>query len=157
VIPVRTSPIAALAALSALAATPAVAETCEGRPTANRLTVQVSGLRDAAGEIAVTVYPDDQKRFLAPKGKLARVRTQAATPVTSACFFLPAPGAYAVAVYHDANADRDFNRTIVGLPAEGFGFSNDPSTRVGLPAFKAVRFQAGPGEHVIKVRLRYLR
>lgn len=160
--PTRRTALAVLAAMSvmwgapALAATAEAAPACEGRPSPHRLTVQVSGLRAAVGEVAITLYPDDKRRFLAPKGKLLRIRAPAKTPTTTACFFLPSPGFYAVAVYHDSNGDHDLNRTLTGLPAEGFGFSNDPSTKVGLPSFKAVRFQAGAGESAIRIKLRYL-
>ena len=141
-------------ATSALAAT---ADDCEGRETQTKLTVQVTSVRAAKGEMAITVYPDDAKRFLAPHSKLARVRAVAQAPMTTACFWLPAPGFYAVAVYHDENANRDFDRTIVGLPAEGFAFSNDPPTPTALPPFKAVRFQVGAGETRLRVKLKYLK
>lgn len=134
----------------------ALAADCDGRPSATRLIVHVAGMRAAVGEVAITVYPDDPRRFLAHKGKLLRVRTPTHLPVTTACFWLPQPAAYAIAIYHDANADHDFNRTLTGLPSEGFGFSNNPSTRFGLPPFKAVRFNAGPGETTVHVTLRYL-
>ncbi|HEY3696576.1 DUF2141 domain-containing protein [Phenylobacterium sp.] len=147
----------ALVALASAWSLPASALACEGQPGAARLTVQVGGVRSAHGEVAVTLYPDEPQRFLAPKGKLLRVRTPAGAPVTTACFFLPGPGYYAVAVYHDENGDHDFNRTLLGLPTEGFGFSNDPSTKTGLPPFKAVRFQAGSGETGIRLKLRYLK
>jgi uncharacterized protein (DUF2141 family) len=146
----------ALAMTFGLAAGAAAAE-CEGQPSQTRLDVQVYGLRAARGEVAVTVYPDDARRFLAPRGKLLRARVPAQTPTTTACFWLPQPGYYAVAVYHDANGDEDFNRSLVGLPTEGFGFSNDAPTPTGLPAFKAVRFRVGPGDSQIRVKLRYLR
>ena len=107
--------------------------------------------------MAVTLYPDDPKRFLAPKGKLARQRVAAKTPLTTTCFYLPKPGFYALAVYHDENGDHDFNRTLIGMPAEGFGFSNNPSTKTGLPAYKAVRFEAKAGETESRITLRYLR
>jgi uncharacterized protein (DUF2141 family) len=148
----------ALAAAFGLTAVPALAApACAGQPTATRLTVQVSGLRSPKGEVAVTLYPDEPRRFLAPKGKLLRERAPTKEPTTSVCFWLPKPGHYAVAVYHDENGDRDFNRTIVGMPAEGFGFSNNPSTKTGLPSYRAVRFEAGPGETQLRVMLRYLR
>ena len=35
---------------------------------------------------------------------------------------------YALALYHDENGNRSFDRTGVGFPAEGFGFSNNPAT-----------------------------
>lgn len=133
-----------------------MAAECEGAAGSTMLAVQVSGIRAAQGDVTVTVYPDDAKRFLAPKSKLLRERPAAKAPETTACFSLPGPGYYAVAVYHDANGDHAFNRTLVGLPREGFGFSNDPDTMTGLPAFKAVRFKVGPGETSLPIKLRYL-
>jgi uncharacterized protein (DUF2141 family) len=146
--------IAALgAATSALAATGA--EDCEGKVTGTRLTVQIVGVRAAKGEVAITLYPDDAKRFLAPHQKLARVRAVAQAPMTTACFWLPAPGFYAMAVYHDENGNGDFDRTIVGLPAEGYAFSNDPPTPTALPPFSAVRFRVGEGDTTIRAKLKY--
>ena len=158
----KSASLAALVALTALvglasSATAATADDCEGRESQTKLTVQVAGVRAAKGEMAVTLYPDDAKRFLAPHSKLARVRAVAQAPMTSACFWLPTPGFYAVSVYHDENANHDFDRTVLGLPAEGFAFSNDPPTPTALPPFRAVRFKAGDGETRIKVKLRYLR
>ena len=136
-------------------ATTNVGPSCEGRPTSTRLIVQVARLRSSKGEVAVTVYPSDPKRFLAPRGKLLRVRTKADAPVTQACFYLPKPDAYAVAVYHDINANRDFDRNAVGLPVEGFAFSNDAPSKVGVPTFQDARFTAKPGDTVLRMRMRY--
>jgi uncharacterized protein (DUF2141 family) len=149
----------ALAAIlgAATSAAAATADDCEGRESQTKLTVQVTGVRAAKGEMAITLYPDDAKRFLAPHQKMARVRAVAQAPMTTACFWLPAPGYYAVALYHDENANRDFDRTILGLPAEGFGFSNNPPTPTALPSFKSVRFKAGEGETRITIRLKYLK
>src|SRR5688500_4806955 len=85
-----------------LAAGPALADQgCAGVRTANgaKLTVHVTGVRPATGEVAITIYPDDKRRFLAKGGQLARQRVRAAGPVR-ACFWLP-QGSYAVAIYHD--------------------------------------------------------
>jgi uncharacterized protein (DUF2141 family) len=150
---------AALALLGALAlASPALADDgCEGVRAANsaKLIVYVNGVRSARGEVAITVYPDDKRRFLARSGKLARVRVKAAASVR-ACFWL-APANYEVAVYHDANGDRDFDRNLVGLPAEGFGFSNNPETTIGLPPISAARFHLSAGEGSVTIQMRYLR
>jgi uncharacterized protein (DUF2141 family) len=158
----KSASAAALLALSAIlgpatSAAAATADDCEGHESQTRLTVQVTGVRAAKGETAITLYPDDARRFLAPHKKMARVRAVAQAPMTTACFWLPAPGYYAVAVYHDENANRDFDRTFVGLPAEGFAFSNNPPTPTALPSFKAVRFKAGEGETKITVKLKYLK
>jgi len=131
------------------------AEDCEGRPTGTKLIVNISQLRSERGEVAVTVYPSDPRRFLAPRGKLMRARVKANMPVTQACFYLPKPDAYAVAIYHDANANRDFDRNGVGMPSEGFAFSNDAPSKFGVPSFDAARFVVRAGETVLRVKMRY--
>ena len=155
----RIGALFALAAVLSLAtsAAGATADECDGHDTGTKLTVQVTGVRAAKGEMAITLYPDDAKRFLAPHQKMARVRAVAQAPMTTACFWLPKAGFYAVSVYHDENSNRDFDRTLVGLPAEGFAFSNDPPTPTALPPFRSVRFKVGDGETRIKVKLKYLR
>jgi len=151
----KLRPAAALAALTIFAAGAAAADDCAGPPTATKLVVEVGGARNAKGQVAITVYPDSQKRFLAPGGKLLRARVPIHGDAAGACFWLPAPGSYAVAVYHDANGDRDFNRNLRGLPNEGFGFSNDAPTKYGLPSLGSVRFRVGPGDTRIRIKLRY--
>lgn len=135
----------------------AQATACEGAPGAGRvkLSVTATTLRNARGEVAFTLYPDDRRRFLAKGGKLLRARLPARAPATTACFWV-APGGYAVATYHDENGDRDFNRTLFSIK-EGFGFSNDAPTTLGLPSFDRVRFVVGSSGASIKVRTRYSR
>jgi uncharacterized protein (DUF2141 family) len=89
--------------------------------------VTVTGARRAAGNVTVTLYGARREDFLARGRRLARQRVPLAAAATAAhaCFALSAPGDYALAVYHDENDDHDFNRTALGLPAEGYGFSND--------------------------------
>jgi len=153
---VRTGLAGVAFAVIASAATPVMAaDECAGKPSEHRLTVSVSNIRAAKGEVAITIYPDDAKRFLAPKGKLLRQRVPARASITSTCFYLPGPGFYAIAVYHDANADQDFNRSIVGMPTEGYGFSNDAPTKVGLPGFNTVRFRVPAGASRTSLRMRY--
>ncbi len=147
---------AALAGSMVVSGPVLAADGCEGAHTPGtvKLTVAVNNVRSSAGEVTVTVYPDDKRRFLAKGGKLARERVKAA-PSVRLCFWVP-PGGYALAIYHDSNGDRDFNRTVVGLPSEGFGFSNDPETKIGLPSLSSVRFKVAE-DTVKSVRMKYLR
>jgi len=143
-----------LATAAAAVATPTLAD-CGTAGSQARLQVKVSGLANSKGNVTITLYPDDPDQFLAKRGKIARQRVPAATPLTEACFALPSAGGYAVAVYHDANGDHDFNRRLTGLPAEGYGFSNNPVTRLGLPSLKDVRFTAVNGDNPVYIKLTY--
>lgn len=128
---------------------------CDKSTTQVRLQVKVSGAAVAKGEMAITVYADDKKRFLAKGGKLLRQRLPVRLPLTTACFVLPKADFYAVAVYHDINADQDFNRSFVGMPTEGFGFSRNPKTRLGLPSLTEVRVVTVLGDNIADIKLTY--
>ena len=152
-------PVLAAACLAPVPAFAApVADACAGPLPAGqlRLRVSVEGVKSAKGNVTVTVYADDERQFLAKGGKSARQRVPAKTPRTEACFQLPVAAHYAVAVYHDANNDRDFNRNLLGLPAEGYGFSRDPESLIGLPKLEQVRFPTLSGADTpVTIRLKY--
>ena len=138
-------------------AKPLADKDCAGRKTGTRLTVQVGALRSNAGQVTITIYPSDPDRFLAPRGKIFRERIKTSAPMTQACFHLPAADAYAVAVYHDANGNKDFDRNTLGLPMEGYGFSNDAPTRYAAPSFDAARFVVKNRDTTIRIKMRYPR
>jgi uncharacterized protein (DUF2141 family) len=130
------APIALLAGASASAQQQS---TCTGPESNVRLNVDVEGVRSAEGLIAVTLYADDRSKFLAKRGSLYVGRVPARTGTTRVCIHVPRTGVYALAVYHDVDGDRSFDRTGIGLPAEPFGFSNNPRVFLGMPNFGSVR------------------
>lgn len=52
-----------------------------------------------------------------------------------------APGTYALAVIHDENMSGELDTNRLGVPKEGYGFSNDAKAFLGAPSFSAARFQ----------------
>lgn len=130
-------------------------EVCVGKPGTARVQLTIEGIRSDAGLLTLTLYHDDSSRFLRKKGSHYVRRVPAAAPETRLCFIIPEPGVYAVAVYHDANANQKLDRSGIGPPTEGFGFSNNASTLLGLPHFNAVRIRLAD-DSAIRIRLRYL-
>jgi uncharacterized protein (DUF2141 family) len=117
--------------------------------------VTVTGARRVAGNITFTLYGSDPSAFLAHHGKIALTRVMLSSSEAVACFVLSAPGLYAVAVYHDQNNNHRFDRTLIGMPAEGYGFSNNAPIFFAPPSFKSAAFAAGPGDNRIAIKLRY--
>jgi uncharacterized protein (DUF2141 family) len=146
-------PLALLGAWSGRAAQPASA--CGGKPSATRIYVNVERIRSSRGLIAVTVYGDNPRKFLAKRGALYVVRAPARAPTTMVCVHLPAPGIYGLGVYHDADGDRGYDRTAIGLPAEAYGFSNNPPVIFGLPSFSSVRLNVPRTNMRTNIRLKY--
>jgi uncharacterized protein (DUF2141 family) len=118
------------------------------------LEVDVSGVRDGRGLIHACLtakpahFPDCQSDPAA--------RTESVPSDTRQIVFrgLP-PGRYALAVFHDANANRRLD-TFMGIPREGFGFSRNPVIRFGAPRFEKVNIDLAPGFARTSVKLQYL-
>jgi uncharacterized protein (DUF2141 family) len=147
----------AVATLMLLAGGEAGAATsdCTGPTSATRLIVNVDGVLSSEGLVAVSLYADNRKRFLAKRGALYVGRVPARQGRTQVCIHLPAPGVYGLAVYHDKDGDRGFDRTALGLPAEAFGFSNNAPTIFGLPSFDRVRLHVPRSGFETNLRLKH--
>jgi uncharacterized protein (DUF2141 family) len=120
-----------------------------------KLNVRIDGLKSQRGQVCLTVFstsrgfPDNGKRALS-----AQCTKISQTPQT-VTFPNLKPGNYAVAVVHDANNDGALNRNALGIPTEGFGFSNNPVIRTGPPKFgESAVLVAGPNTN-IQIQLQY--
>jgi uncharacterized protein (DUF2141 family) len=148
--------LAAIAGVPPAGAADQSAAACQaGAAAPIRLLVTATGARRVAGNITFTLYGERRTAFLAHHGSIALTRVTLTGRSAEGCFALSAPGTYAVAVYHDENDNHRFDRTLLGLPAEGYGFSNDAPTPFGLPSFNAARITVQPGDNRITVRIRY--
>lgn len=120
-----------------------------------RLHVTAHGAHSSAGNVTFTLYGEDPSRFLKPRGSLLVTRAPITGEHAELCFAVSAPGTYAVAIYHDENNNHHFDRNFLGLPAEGYGFSNDAPTLFGPPSFSAARVLVHAGNQEISIGLRY--
>lgn len=128
---------------------------CTGTPSDTWINVAVEGLRSSSGLVAITLYADNSRKFLVKNGSLYVGRVPAHAGTTTGCIFVPKPGVYAIAIYHDENGNQLFDRTGIGLPAEGYGFANNPSTLAGLPSFQSVRLAIPKSGLLTRVRIKY--
>lgn len=128
---------------------------CTGPASQHWLNIHVEGLRSGNGLVAITLYEDNPRKFLVKRGSLYVGRTNAQNGTTRTCIFVPKPGVYAVAIYHDENGDGKFDRSSIGFPEEGFGFSNNPATLAGLPSFRSVRLNVPRAGLTTRISMRY--
>ncbi len=128
---------------------------CLGPASSVWLTVSVEQVKTSAGFITLTLYPDDSERFLKPLGSLYVVKVPARAGVTLACLHVPNPGTYGLALYHDANANGKIDRNGLGIPKEGFGFSNNPRILFSAPKLKSVRLAVNAPGAQTRIRMRY--
>lgn len=124
--------------------------------TPGQLTVEIDGLSSQQGNICLTLFsrsegfPSDSTKAIK-----ASCMPITATPVILKWEGLDL-GNYAIAVFHDENADGKLNTNRVGIPQEGFGFSNNPSILVGPPQFREATFLIAGQNTTIRIGLKYL-
>jgi uncharacterized protein (DUF2141 family) len=126
-----------------------------GSAPAADLKVHIIGLRSTQGVMRLSLY-DQAETFLQAEGRLVSanlMRLQAAG--ASICFADLPPGQYAITVHHDENNDGKLNRNFVGIPLEGYGFSNDARSTLGPPSFTKAAVTLQNQDQVITITLRY--
>ncbi|MBS0298461.1 MAG: DUF2141 domain-containing protein [Proteobacteria bacterium] len=114
-------------------------DACSARSAQVRVTVNNM---KAGGVLNVELY-DDPDNFLFKKGRKRKIRIPAADGQQKVCMNLEQPGTYAVAVYHDIDADRKLKKRWNLLPEEPFGLSNNPKQQTGFPKFSDSAFTTG--------------
>ena len=147
--------MATTTATSTASADPSPPPGCTGTPSSTWLNVSAQGLRNGSGLLAITLYGDNPRKFLVSRGSLYVGRVDASAGATNGCIFVPSTGVYAIALYHDENANQRFDRSGIGLPAEGYGFSNNPATLAGLPSFRSVRLNVPRSGLTTRIQMKY--
>jgi uncharacterized protein (DUF2141 family) len=64
------------------------------------------------------------------------------------------PGEYAAQVFHDEHDDGRVRRTVLGIPTEPIGFSNDAPLHMHGPKFREAAFAVEHGVERITLKLR---
>lgn len=117
------------------------------------LHVTVDGVRSADGAVIVAVH-DDARTFPGDwANAVAVARVPAMTGSVTVVFDGLNEGRRAVIAVHDADGNGAMTKTILGLPREGFGTSNDP-TFWGPPRFRWAVFDLADGG-AVRIRLVY--
>lgn len=134
-------------------AAPAAGSVADCAPDKPGVMVHVTGFKQASGQVKVSLYGADTRRWLAKKGRIAKVKVPVTARAMDICMTVPGPGRYAISVHHDLNANGDRDRH------DGGGYSRDP--RVSLfnpkPAFDKAAFDVGAEPTRIGVTLLYIR
>lgn len=119
-----------------------------------RLTV--TNLRNDKGFVLVSLYKEGQG--FPDQVSLAFKTDKVAIYNKRAVIIFPdlPDGNYGIAILHDENNDARMNKNALGLPKEGYGFSNNVIGAFGPPSFKraSIAFKAGTLKDV-SIRARY--
>ncbi len=144
-----------LLATAAPASVPIATPAAHAAPGAAALHVRVINLRNSSGQVICTLF-NSPNGFPSDSTKAVG---QSAVPIkqgVAVCVFGGlAPGKYALVTFHDENGNGEFDRNWLGLPKEGYAFSNNVRPVFSPPSFKAAAFDYAGGDQWLTVVMRY--
>lgn len=109
------------------------------------ISVMVEGIRNTKGQVYVTLQ--DSEQMYKSKDQFYKVATIEIGKGESSYTFGRIPvGTYVITILHDENSDQKMTTNFVGMPKEGFGFSNNAKGKMGKPSFEAASFNVESGK-----------
>ncbi len=118
--------------------------------------VKIQDIKNSTGAVACALFesPDGfPTEFLKFATNIMMVKIR---DTEASCNFLDIPpGTYALAVIHDENRDGKLETNWMGVPTEGYGFSNDATAVGGAPSFDAASFTYDGQTIDLTIRLNY--
>ncbi|MBL8685144.1 MAG: DUF2141 domain-containing protein [Myxococcales bacterium] len=119
-------------------------------PSQATVIATVVGLRNNNGLLDFGLYQSNY--WLQDRGRLVRCRVRITNRTATCAMNVPAAGTYAIAFGHDENTNGRVDQGFLGIPLEGYGFSNDARPVLSPPSFEACRF-AHRGNGAVSVRM----
>ena len=117
------------------------------------INVEISGIEDPKGLMSIGLYSDE--RGFPDDGKEYKGTDVEVTGQTVVYTFKDVPfGIYAIAIFHDTNSNGKLDKNFLGIPKEGYAFSNNVFGTFGPPDFKDASFELA-GSKMIKIEMRY--
>jgi uncharacterized protein (DUF2141 family) len=118
---------------------------------AGDLTVTITDIRAAEGSLMVALVNTEAAWNNQAKPVAAQKVAAEQGPMQLKFSDLP-DGAYAVQVLHDENGNDKLDSNFLGIPTEGYGFSNNPNV-MRRATFDEARFEV-KADITIEIRLR---
>jgi uncharacterized protein (DUF2141 family) len=119
--------------------------------------VTITAIRNSEGQMVIGVFRDDESfRKEQSYLELRYSKKDVSNGEMKVQFTIP-PGTYGISILDDETGNGIMEYNFLGMPKEGFGFSDYYHTGLTLPKFDAFKFDLGEGQKKsINIRIRYI-
>jgi len=124
---------------------------------AQDVEVTITGIRNTKGQMGIGVFRDNESfKKEQTYRDLQFAKKDVSSGEMKVRFDLP-PGTYGLALVDDENEDGEMEYNFVGVPKEGFGFSDYYEKGLKKPKFDSFSFTLEKGQKKsIKIKVRYI-
>lgn len=118
--------------------------------------VKVLNIRNSTGTVDCALFDSPEGFPIEVLREAVNVMVIKIRKMEARCDFedIP-PGTYALAVVHDENMNGKLDTNWLGIPIEGYGFSNDVKALLSAPSFSSASFQYSGGTLDLTISLHY--
>jgi len=121
------------------------------------IEVIVNNIRSAEGQVIVSLYTPDDDFPNGPSQSFFVEKSDILNGTLSHTFTVSANAQYAVVLLDDENRNNDMDYNFLGLPKEGYGFSNDAKPRgLSSPRFEDASFEVGENGKSVEITMKYM-
>jgi uncharacterized protein (DUF2141 family) len=118
--------------------------------------VKILNIRNSTGTVACALFESPEGFPLEYLRYATNIMVIKIRATQACCDFLDIPpGTYALAVSHDENMNGKLDNNWLGIPREGYGFSNDAKAWLSAPSFSAASFQYDGQNLELTISLHY--
>ncbi len=110
-------------------------------------TLEVTNIKSIEGVISIAIFDKKESFDSSENWYYANTYKVEGDKVTATFKNLP-KNYYAVSVYHDKNSNGELDKNFLGIPQEGFAFSNNAMGSFGPPTFDQAKFYVDSTQNI---------
>ena len=115
--------------------------------------IRIDGVKNKKGTVNIAIYKSDADFKNENFAYVSKISSDASVYFV---FEKVEYGKYAIAIYHDENENRKLDRNMIGIPSEGYGFSNNAKGSIlGPPKFQDTSFSVEEPQKILTIQMSY--
>jgi uncharacterized protein (DUF2141 family) len=118
------------------------------------INIEVQNLKNTVGKVFIGLY-NKSKNFTIVSKVYKGVDLYIGSHTLSYTFKEIPYGIYAISIFHDENSNKKLDKNFLGIPNEGYGFSNNAKVMLSIPSFNEAKFKISTHTVNLKIKMEY--
>ena len=116
--------------------------------------IEVQNLKNTTGKVSIGLYKKSENFPIVGK-EYKGVHLNIDSHSLKYVFRDSPKGHYAISVFHDENTNAKLDKNFLGIPKEGYGFSNNAKATLSTPSFDEAEFNVSAQDIHLKIKMEY--
>jgi len=116
--------------------------------------IEVQNIKSTAGKVSIGLY-NKPENFPIISKVYKGVHLDISSHTLFYTFKKIPDGIYAVSVFHDENSNSKLDKNFLGIPKEGYGFSNNAKAILSAPSFNDAKFKISTQTVNLNIKIEY--